>query len=43
MYLMCVCLSVGYNREPTKTNEPIEMPFEMQAGRGIEMQLEEAL
>ena len=26
---MCLSVSVGHNREPYKTDEPIEMPFEL--------------
>ena len=35
---MCVCVCVGHNRGPTKTTEPIEMPFGAAAWTGMRPQ-----
>jgi len=38
MFRSDVCVCVGHNRGPTKTTEPIEMPFGAAAWTGMRLQ-----
>jgi len=39
---VCVCLFIGHNGEPYKTDEPIEMPFGLwtRVGSGVLLKME---